>query len=451
MTSYVGSGATAWPYKAVVYVQASFPNGMSYTGSGAVVGPNDVLTAAHLVYSAADGGTATSVQVTPARDGGSQPFGSFSAQTWNYFPVDQDGDGFLFQSDSEVDLAILGFEQRLGDQTGWFGLSPNSVSGIYELTGYPAVYADGSGPRMTTDTGWATDDRSYSVLEYIGIESNPGNSGGPLWQWDDGAATIFGVASTSGWATDLETKYSTVLSWISGNDTLWSASATQSTGTDGPDMLVGTAGNDIISAGDGWDTVDGGIGDDIIYGNRNLDSLSGGSGADTLYGGQNDGPATADASGLMAMQQGTETIRGGVGNDYIYGNFGSDILYGDDGDDALYGGQNPDSLFGGAGNDWLFGNRGSDELSGGDGADVFVIASNGGQDVITDMTHDGVIDKVYIQRGINGASIYSVEDILGRLSNDGSGRAVVDLGDGNSVTFSNHAANWFTGADFVLF
>src|SRR5215510_959929 len=59
-------------------------------------------------------------------------------------------------------------------------------------------------------------------------------------------------------------------------------------GTNGADTLIGTSGNDIISAGNGDDHVDGGNGNDILAGNAGDDSLAGGNGNDILTGGDGD-------------------------------------------------------------------------------------------------------------------------------------------------------------------
>ena len=73
--------------------------------------------------------------------------------------------------------------------------------------------------------------------------------------------------------------------------------------------------------------------------------IDGGSGNDRLFGGQNGGEPTADVNGLLKMQDGTETLSGGSGDDLIYGNFGRDILNGGADDDTMFGGQgNEDQL-----------------------------------------------------------------------------------------------------------
>ena len=84
---------TGHPHSAVVHIEVTYPDGTQASGSGAVVGRNDVLTARHVIWAAERGGLATSITVTPARDGAAKPFGSFEAKHVNYLPVDQDGDG----------------------------------------------------------------------------------------------------------------------------------------------------------------------------------------------------------------------------------------------------------------------------------------------------------------------------------------------------------------------
>ena len=75
MTYVVGDQNDNYPYSSVVLVQTTFSDGSSWNGSGVMVGPNDVLTAAHMLWHA-DAGYATSVTVTPGYDDGSAPFGS---------------------------------------------------------------------------------------------------------------------------------------------------------------------------------------------------------------------------------------------------------------------------------------------------------------------------------------------------------------------------------------
>jgi Ca2+-binding RTX toxin-like protein len=94
----------------------------------------------------------------------------------------------------------------------------------------------------------------------------------------------------------------------SGDDTL--------TATNNPTWLKGLAGNDTLNGGTGGDTLTGGTGNDTLNGNQGGDTLDGGDGNDTLDGGAGD-----------------DALRGGAGNDtYQFGlGSGSDTINNSDG------------------------------------------------------------------------------------------------------------------------
>lgn len=176
-----------------------------------------------------------------------------------------------------------------------------------------------------------------------------------------------------------------------------------STGTDGHDLLQGSAVPDYIDALGGNDTVLGNDGNDTLLGGEGNDQLQGGTGADSLLGGAgNDQLLAEDGNDVLRGEAGHDTLNGGLGADTLDGGDGDDALYGgpDDGDlrDVIYGGAGNDQLYGGGGNDsqsaglgndtveggpgadTLIGNEGNDALSGGPGADV--IFGNDGDDWI---------------------------------------------------------------------
>lgn len=124
-------------------------------------------------------------------------------------------------------------------------------------------------------------------------------------------------------------------------------------GTNGSDVLNGTAGNDIIFGLGGSDVIDGKGGGDCIVGGDGSDSLTGSGGNDIILGGDQ-----------------SDSIEGNGGNDTLYGQDGSDALDGGVGNDTLRGGDGADSLLGGADNDSLFGENGSDYLNGQTGIDT---------------------------------------------------------------------------------
>jgi serralysin len=209
-------------------------------------------------------------------------------------------------------------------------------------------------------------------------------------------------------------------------------------GQGGADYIALGGGDDGSYAGSGNDTVLGGSGADLVYGNLGLDLLSGGAGNDTLFGGQNEGTSAP-------FRSGADTLVGGDGLDVLYGNYGGDALLGGDSNDTLYGGQDDDTLSGGGGSDFLFGNLGNDLLAGGSGSDVFVMGSGQGADTISDF--DTAADYVRINSGANG--ITSSADALALVS-DVNGTAVLDLGGGNTVTFTGLSSSNMSVLDFWI-
>jgi WD40 repeat protein len=167
------------------------------------------------------------------------------------------------------------------------------------------------------------------------------------------------------------------------------------TGSDGPDIIVGTydddvirglAGDDRISADDGLDVVEGGEGNDRIDGGRYPDKVDGGPGEDVVRGGG-----------------GLDVLTGGPGRDVLIGDWAKDLVYGRDGerdtircgdqidmvyadvmdqvardcevvlrttdDDYIRGTYGADTIDAGPGNDYVLAGSGNDRVDGGTGND----------------------------------------------------------------------------------
>ena len=135
-------------------------------------------------------------------------------------------------------------------------------------------------------------------------------------------------------------------------------------GTTGDDIINGLAGNDIICGLTGDDVLNGGSGSDQILAGGGNDVVNGGRGADLIFGG--------NGVDLLSGNNGADEIFGGVGRDRLVGGNGADTMHGGFGADVLIGGAKNDTLFGNNGNDTLQGNRGiADQLHGDDGVDTF--------------------------------------------------------------------------------
>jgi signal peptidase I len=94
-------------------------------------------------------------------------------------------------------------------------------------------------------------------------------------------------------------------------------------------VIVGTAGDDVIAAGNGGALVFGLGGDDSLSGGNGKDCLVGGGGNDTLIGG--------NGKDVLLGGDGNDVLRGGGDDDVIEGGTGRDLLDGGEGDDSCLG------------------------------------------------------------------------------------------------------------------
>ena len=219
MTRFVGVDSNSFPYSAVAYIEATFNDGTRVSGSGVLVGRNDVLTASHVLYDPIQG-AAADVNVEFGRDGGALPYGAFEAAGLNYFELDTEQPGFLFQSESEYDIALVSLSDAIGDDIGWFSLGGYRSGEVYHVTGYPGVYRDTTGPRLMEDSNTAARLPGLDLIDLNNFEVNPGNSGGPVWYASSDGPVVVGTVSTDEWAADVEAHLATLDQWIKGNDDL---------------------------------------------------------------------------------------------------------------------------------------------------------------------------------------------------------------------------------------
>ena len=447
MVSLVGDGTQTFPQSAVVYIEATFPDGSTVTGSGAIVGENDVLTASHVIHDVVAGGVATDVDITPALDGNNAPFGSFEGELVNYFPIDDDGDDLLYRSDSEDDLAVVGIGEKFPDNAGEFQLDPFAADGTFQFTGYPSDEVDASGPRMVEGTTFASFSYDFDIWEHPYADIEPGNSGGPIWHQTPDGPSIVGVVSTSDWSPDVSGHYGTITNWMESNNSLLSVEiAGDGTpnfirGDIGNDQLRGFGGNDTLVGGDGADKLYGQGDSDRLYGQAGNDTLVGGhsadrlfgqDGSDRLYGGTGadrlDGGRDSSADTLFGQQGndrligrgGSDVLRGDVGDDTLIGGFGTDTLVGGQGEDRLFGVFGPDEVFAGTGNDLAYGQGGSDRMYGQGGADR--LDAGGGNDTVRGGTGDDTVigrgGSDVLLGGGNGAPDNGDDRLYGGQGND---------------------------------
>ncbi len=116
-------GISKYPYSAVCLLISYFPSGTIFTGSGAVIGEDKVLTSAHNIYNYDKKEWATTVRVIPAAFGGTVdqtiPIKPYSSTNSEYFWA---GSTYVSKKDVDGDWGVLKLDYAIGNDTGWYGL-----------------------------------------------------------------------------------------------------------------------------------------------------------------------------------------------------------------------------------------------------------------------------------------------------------------------------------------
>ena len=434
------TATTVLPWSAIVQLDIVFPNGGA-VATGVLIGPNDLLTVGHAVYSAEYGGFATEIRVSPGRSGPLEPYGIAQSIAFQVDPrwVENDYAGAPIDPFS-YDYALVTLDRPIGDSAGYLpvGVLDDPVGVAMEAAGYPAdrgydfLYSTaGTVDSVDIDTLFFDDD----------LDLRGGQSGSPVMLANPagGDATVYGLISfdyplppfSNGVLRITEESLAAIRHWAATNDA--TAGADWIEGGPGGDLWNGLAGADTIFGFNGADTIHGGEGDDELNGNLGQDAVYGGPGADFVRGGQ-----------------GADTVFGGAGDDWhVNGNLGDDSVLGGQGDDQLFGGAGADTIEGGPGEDTLSGDLGDDVLLGGEGADRFVYRAGGGIDHIRDFTPG--VDRLLLDVDEGGTidGIASVADILSRLADSPDG-AFLGLGSGAGIRFVGVALGALDADDFLI-
>ncbi len=432
---------TAPPWSAVVELNISFPWG-EVLATGVMIGPNDLLTVGHAVYSADYGGYATAIVASPARSGRLDPFGIANSVAFQVDPRWVENDRLGAPLDPfGYDYALVTLDRPVGSATGFLpvGVLDDPIGVAVQAAGYPAdkgydfLYrTEGTVDSADIDTLFFADD----------LDLLPGQSGSPVFVTDPatGQATVVGLISFdyheppyANGVLRINPEYRETIAW-------WSASNDATAGADwiegGPagDRWDGLAGADTILGFDGADTIHGGNGGDDLNGNLGDDFVHGQAGADFVRGGQ-----------------GADTVLGGAGDDWhVNGNRGADSVVGGQGDDRVFGGPGADTIDGGPGADTVSGDLGDDVLAGGPGADRFVYRDDGGLDRILDFQPG--VDRLVLEPGddeaVNGIPAAAFADISTLLLDTPDG-VLLRLGDGE-VFFAGVPRAALLAEDFLL-
>ena len=194
-----------YPYQCAVFIECRWGNRW-YSGSGSIVGNNDILTASHVIYDKSLGGIADEIRVYPSFDPDTSVYlTEYYTPTWfeYYEDWDANGDSLIANGDGksgslyevERDIALLSLTEDIGSIYGYFGVTTNFSGGTGYKLGFPGKYSN----NLIFDEGIIYEDHidNYFWFYNDDIEINEGDSGGPIYIKDSaGDHYVVGVVSS---------------------------------------------------------------------------------------------------------------------------------------------------------------------------------------------------------------------------------------------------------------
>ena len=189
----------AYPWRAVCKLYIKYPK-HNVIGSGIMVGTKYLLTAGHCVYHKPSGGWAKSIEAIPGYFGPAdyKPFGSAFATDFQTFS------GWIENSHSYSDIALVRLDRRIGLSTGWLTMwdFPNNMGRTIHTAGYPGDLS--SGRVMYYDSDKVTDEGPKFVR--YKADTKKGQSGSGVWRIENGGTFVIAVNTTGNKIGNLGTK-----------------------------------------------------------------------------------------------------------------------------------------------------------------------------------------------------------------------------------------------------
>jgi V8-like Glu-specific endopeptidase len=182
----------AIPWRWICQLIIRYPNNAGSRCTGWFIGPRTVMTAGHCVYSKGNGGWARSIEVIPAMNGASRPYGSQIGTSFRSVL------GWINNSDPNYDYGCIILPNgNLGNTLGWFGFASLPDSTLQNLLVNNAGYA-GDKPFGTL---WYNAGRITTVGArkiYYMVDTYGGHSGSPVWRLLNGQRHAVGIHAYGG-------------------------------------------------------------------------------------------------------------------------------------------------------------------------------------------------------------------------------------------------------------
>lgn len=179
---------TRIPWRRLCALRITMRNGKVYRGTGFFIGPRAVATAGHCVYLKDQGGWAQKIEVIPAADGTSKPYGSVTATSFRSVK------GWVSSHKPEYDYScvVLPSGAFSGRVIGSFGFAALPDS---QLLAKPSVLAGYPGDKPFAEL-WGMSRRIKSVSSrklVYDIDTVGGQSGSPVYMRTGSNRYVVGI------------------------------------------------------------------------------------------------------------------------------------------------------------------------------------------------------------------------------------------------------------------
>ena len=200
---------TGYPYRATVRIVSSVGQ-----CTGWMISPDTVATAGHCVH---NGAWATGVSVAPAQNGPwQQPYGTCGARRLHSVI------GWTQNRDSNYDYAAIKLNCTIGNTVGWYGMrwTTASLNGVLSRNN---GYSGDKGGELWASFG--TVQASFARRLHYTNDTVGGNSGGPVYDYVNGAGPYGIAVHTNGTADGVTNSGTRIVEPVFNNFVAWASAA----------------------------------------------------------------------------------------------------------------------------------------------------------------------------------------------------------------------------------
>jgi glutamyl endopeptidase len=199
---------TTYPYRATVRITSSVGQ-----CTGWMISRDTVATAGHCVY---NGAWATGVTVAPGQNGTLQPYGTCGARRLHSVL------GWTRDRSSDYDYAAIKLNCTIGNTVGWYGMrwTTASLNGVLSRNN---GYGSDKAGQLWASVG--TVKSSFARRLHYTNDTYFGNSGGPVYDYVNGAGPYGIAVHTNGTADGATNSGTRIAEPVFNNYVAWAAAA----------------------------------------------------------------------------------------------------------------------------------------------------------------------------------------------------------------------------------